>query len=571
MRLLISRILRYTTLSSAMAMGLLSACGGSDDGSGAPAAPTAVLMTCAQLVNMQIPSTAIGLPSTGAVITAATTVAANGTGSAAVGEYCLATGKIMPVDPTAPDIQFKVALPTTWNSKVLMRGGGGWNGSIPAVAGNILNTTAASPLGRGYAVFGSDSGHQSAASIDASFSANPEAFRNWIGDALKKTRDAALVVVKVTYGSAPTKSYFVGSSTGGREALAVAGRWPADWDGVVALYPSHDAAVQILGMLAEARALAAPGAYMNSAKRGVLYGAALAACDALDGVNDGVISNVQRCNTIFDPTTALLNGLPVRCAGGADTGDTCLSDAQLAALTKINSPVLFNFSLANGETSFPGYNVLVSDNGIPTDPAPLQPTLASLGFGLAPPAFPVTGSMLAGLQYADSFVRYAIAGDATFNTLAIDASNPGSLASRFSEFSALDNADRNLTPFAEKGGKLLIMHGTADTLVSPRRSELYVQQLRATMGADKDDSFLRFYEVPGFGHSVSAQFNASWDQLTAIESWVEKSVDPATNQIVTDTLGVPGRTRPLCLYPTWPKYKGSGDVNSAASFTCSSS
>ena len=571
MRLLISRILRYTTLSSAMAMGLLSACGGSDDGSGAPAAPTAVLMTCAQLVNMQIPSTAIGLPTTGAVITAATTVAANGTGSAAVGEYCLATGKIMPVDPTAPDIQFKVALPTTWNSKVLMRGGGGWNGSIPAVAGNILNTTAASPLGRGYAVFGSDSGHQSAASIDASFSANPEAFRNWIGDALKKTRDAALVVVKATYGSAPTKSYFVGSSTGGREALAVAGRWPADWDGVVALYPSHDAAVQILGMLAEARALAAPGAYMNSAKRGVLYGAALAACDALDGVNDGVISNVQRCNTIFDPTTALLNGLPVRCAGGADTGDTCLSDAQLAALTKINSPVLFNFSLANGETSFPGYNVLVSDNGIPTDPAPLQPTLASLGFGLAPPAFPVTGSMLAGLQYADSFVRYAIAGDATFNTLAIDASNPGSLASRFSEFSALDNADRNLTPFAEKGGKLLIMHGTADTLVSPRRSELYVQQLRATMGADKVDSFLRFYEVPGFGHSVSAQFNASWDQLTAIESWVEKSVDPATNQIVTDTLGVPGRTRPLCLYPTWPKYKGSGDVNSAASFTCSSS
>ena len=571
MRLLISRILRYTTLSSAMAMGLLSACGGSDDGSGAPAAPTAVLMTCAQLVNMQIPSTAIGLPSTGAVITAATTVAANGTGSAAVGEYCLATGKIMPVDPTAPDIQFKVALPTTWNSKVLMRGGGGWNGSIPAVAGNILNTTAASPLGRGYAVFGSDSGHQSAASIDASFSANPEAFRNWIGDALKKTRDAALVVVKAIYGSAPTKSYFVGSSTGGREALAVAGRWPADWDGVVALYPSHDAAVQILGMLAEARALAAPGAYMNSAKRGVLYGAALAACDALDGVNDGVISNVQRCNTIFDPTTALLNGLPVRCAGGADTGDTCLSDAQLAALTKINSPVLFNFSLANGETSFPGYNVLVSDNGIPTDPAPLQPTLASLGFGLAPPAFPVTGSMLAGLQYADSFVRYAIAGDATFNTLAIDASNPGSLASRFSEFSALDNADRNLTPFAEKGGKLLIMHGTADTLVSPRRSELYVQQLRATMGADKVDSFLRFYEVPGFGHSVSAQFNASWDQLTAIESWVEKSVDPATNQIVTDTLGVPGRTRPLCLYPTWPKYKGSGDVNSAASFTCSSS
>ena len=571
MRLLTSKIRLCASLSSAMAMGLLSACGGGGDSSPATVTPPAVTMTCAQLVNMQIPATAIGLPTTGAVITATTTVAANGTGSAAVGEYCLATGKIMPVDLTAPDIQFKVALPTTWNSKVLMRGGGGWNGSIPAIAGNILNSAAASPLGRGYAVFGSDSGHQSSVSTDASFAANPEAFRNWIGDALKKTRDASLVVVNATYGSAPTKSYFVGSSTGGREALAVAGRWPADWDGVVALYPSHDAAVQILGMLAETRALAAPGAYLNFAKRGVLYSAALAACDALDGVSDGVISNVQRCNATFDPSTALLNGVAVRCAGGADTGDTCLSDAQLAALTKINSPVLFNFSLANGETSFPGYNVLISDNGIPTDPAPLQPTLAFLGFGLAPPAYPVTGSMLAGLQYADSFVKYAIAGDATFNTLSIDASNPGALASRFSEFSALDDSDRNLTPFAAKGGKLLIMHGTADMLVSPRRSELYVQQLQATMGADKVDSFLRFYEVPGFGHSVSAQFNASWDQLTALENWVEKSVDPATNQIVTDTLGVPGRTRPLCLYPTWPKYKGSGDVNSAASFTCASS
>lgn len=252
-------------------------------------------------------------------------------------------------------------------------------------------------------------------------------------------------------------------------------------------------------MLAETRALAAPGAYLNFAKRGALYSAALAACDALDGVSDGVISNVQRCNATFDPSTALLNGVPLRCPAGADTGDTCLSDAQLAALTKINSPVRFEFSLANGETSFPGYNVLISDNGNSTDPAPLQPTLAFLGFGLAPPAFPVTGSMLAGLQYADSFVKYAIAGDATFNTLSIDASNPGALASRFSEFSALDDSDRNLTPFAAKGGKLLIMHGTADMLVSPRRSELYVQQLQVTMGADKVDSFLRFYEVPGFG------------------------------------------------------------------------
>ena len=560
-------IVRAAALSATI--GLLSACGGGDGDATPAPAPAPVKLSCAQLVNLQIPASAIGLPTTGAVVTAATTIAANGSGATAVGEHCLASGKIMPIDTTAPNIQFQVALPTVWNSKVLMRGGGGWDGSVPAVAGNILNSTAASPLGRGYAVFGSDSGHQSAASIDASFAANSEAFKNWIGDALKKTHDAALAVIKATYGSAPTKSYFVGSSTGGREALTVAGRWPADWDGVVALYPSHDAAVQILGMLAETRALAAPGAYLNLAKRGVLYNAAVATCDMLDGVSDGVISNVKACNSIFDPSTALLNGTPVRCAGGADTGDTCLSDAQLTALQKINSPVPFYFTLANGETSFPGYNVLISDNGIPSG-SPLQTTVAFLGFGLAPPASPVSGAMLAGLQYADSFVRYAVAADAAFNTLSIDPSNPGPLASPFSAFSALDNGDRNLTPFATKGGKLLIMHGTADTLVSPRRSELYVQQLQATMGADVVDSFLRFYEVAGFGHSVSQQFNAAWDQLTALEKWAEKGVDPASNEIVTDTFGVPGRTRPLCIYPTWPKYKGSGDVNSAASFTCAS-
>ena len=179
--------------------------------------------------------------------------------------------------------------------------------------------------------------------------------------------------------------------------------------------------------------------------------------------------------------------------------------------------------------------------------------------------------MLLSFQYADPIVRYAIARNPTFNSLTADPVNPGALAAAWSEFSALDDSDRNLTPFAAKGGKLLIMHGTADPLVSVRRSELYVQQLKATMGATTVDSFLRFYEVAGFGHSVSAQFNAAWDQLTALENWTEKGVDPASNEIVTDTIGVPGRTRPLCQYPTFPKYKGTGDVNSAASFTCAAS
>jgi feruloyl esterase len=453
-----------------------------------------------------------------------------------------------------------------------MMGGGGFDGTIPNVIGDIPNTTptALTPLGLGFAVFGSDSGHQSSADLsatglDASFALNQEALMNWVGDALKKTHDAALLVVAAAYGSSPSQSYFVGASTGGREALAVASRWPADWDGVVSLYPARDATT-ILGLINMSEAFAAPGAYLDSAKRGVLYSAALAACDALDGVSDGVISNVQGCNAIFNPATATLNGIPVQCPGGTDTGDTCLSAAQLSALDTVNSPISFGFSLATGETGFPGFNAYISDAGIPST-SPYESYVSLLGFGFAPPAFPVTASMALSAGFSDQFVRYIVAGNAGFDYLTFNATNPGAYASRVSEFAGwLDDTD--LTAFAAKGGKLLLMHGTADMLISPRASELYYQRLQANMGADNVNTFLRFYEVPGFAHELSTTFNVAWDSLTALENWVEQGIDPASNQVVIDTLGVPGRTRPLCIYPTWPKYSGSGDVNSAASFTC---
>ena len=114
---------------------------------------------------------------------------------------------------------------------------------------------------------------------------------------------------------------------------------------------------------------------------------------------------------------------------------------------------------------------------------------------------------------------------------------------------------------------MLIAHGVADGLVPTRATEDYVRRVRATMGKQKADQFLRYYEIPGYGHAVSTVFNASWDSLGALENWVEKGVEPGP-QVVADTAGVPGRTRPLCEYPTWPRYTGSGDVNRAASFEC---
>ena len=560
----------YKRTLSWLVMGSLSACGGSDNTPPATAAATqTVTLSCAQLVNMKIAAASIGLPTSGAIITGTKVVPASGTGAGAVGEYCLASGSIMPVDAAAPNIQFQLALPATWNSKVAMFGGGGYDGTIPDVTGSGTPNAAgaATPLARGYAVFASDSGHQEEKlPSPGAFFLNREAGANFMGDALKKTRDAALQVVQAAYGSLPRKAYFMGGSNGGREALVIGAVWPADWDGIVALYPARPVTNLMLGFIHSSRALAAPGAYLSRAKRGALYQAALAACDAQDGASDGIISDEKKCGATFDPASALLNGVPLRCAGGVDSGDNCLSDAQLAALATLNSPFSFNFSLASRETSFPGYNAYTTDWGAPGD-SPIQTAIASIGFGTKAPGFPFTPDMTPMAYFADGLARFAVVQDASFNYLSMDPVNPGPYASQISQMSTVDARDNAMGAFAAKGGKLLIMHGTSDTIIPSRGSESYVQGLQSTLGLSTVDAFLRFYLVPGFSHGVGG-FTVAWDYLTALENWAEKGIDPKSNQVIMDASGVPGRTRPLCIYPTWAKYMGSGDVNSAASFTC---
>jgi hypothetical protein len=188
--------------------------------------------------------------------------------------------------------------------------------------------------------------------------------------------------------------------------------------------------------------------------------------------------------------------------------------------------------------------------------------------GTSPPASPPAPGNALATGFAVNFMRYAVARDPAYDYLTFDFAKPGRLGARLTALSGIDQGDRDLTPFARRGGKLLIPQGTDDILVSPRAAERYVDELRARMGEAGLAGFLRYYEVPGFGHALSTVFGASWDQLTALENWVEEKIDPATNQVVTDTAGVPGRTRPLCPYPSWPKYRGTGDINSAASFSC---
>ena len=556
----------------------LTACGGDDDNTAAapppaPApAPAPTALTCAQRAGMAIPASSIALPTTGGTVTTAAIVAASGTAPTATPEYCLVNGTISPVDSAAPLIKFRVALPTVWNTKVVMFGGGGFNGTIPAVAGNVPNgpSDQLTPLGRGYATFASDSGHQANAlgSQDGSSFANDEAVRNFGGDALKKTRDAAIFLINARYAAGnPTFSYFAGGSTGGREALASIQRWPADWNGAIAWYPAWNDVSALLFGQKVSRTLAQPGAYPDTAKKTLVFQAAMEACDGLDGVVDGLISNQSQCNAIFDPATATLAGVPVRCAGGADTGDTCLSDVQIAALKTLNGGARFNFQLASGETGYPGYNVWGSDLGR-TSTSALQPTIDFLALGTVAPADPMP---LSGAPYVgpllDQWVKYAVTRDPAYHSLTLDPENPGAWGTRISELSTQLDTSTDISAFATKGGKLLLAHGLSDVLVATQATEQYYQRLQAQFGPDYVDTFARFYEIAGLGHAVSSVFNGTWDSLTALEQWVEKGTPPS-GQVTTDTAGVPGRTRPLCDYPKWVKYNGTGDVNLAASFSC---
>jgi hypothetical protein len=216
-----------------------------------PAGAADAAARCAALAGLDIPARVVGLPTTGGEVTGTALVAPSGSGVTAIGEYCRVDAALHPVDPAAPDIRMQVALPTTWNQKALMFGGGGYDGTIPALDGNVPfgPDDAPKPLGRGYATFASDSGHQApagflpATSLYGEFLADDEALHNFAGDALKKTRDAAGFVIGRYYDrNTPRQTYFAGGSTGGREALAVAQRWARDIDGVIIVYPAFNAA-----------------------------------------------------------------------------------------------------------------------------------------------------------------------------------------------------------------------------------------------------------------------------------------------------------------------------------------
>nr|WP_241013150.1 tannase/feruloyl esterase family alpha/beta hydrolase [Burkholderia sp. Tr-20355] len=504
---------------------------------------------------LAIPASSIAEPTGGATITSATLVEA-------AGEYCQVNGAIAPVDPAAPSIRFQVNLPTHWNRKALHYGGGGFDGTLitGVDALDMAPTGTPTPLADGYATFGDDSGHQSTSITDGKFAANDESLANYGGLSLKKTHDVAMALIRKRYASAPGKTYFFGSSTGGRDGLSEAQRWPADYDGIVVNRPALNYTGLRLSNVALGRAL-----YLNNgagwldvAKTVLLQNAVMSACDALDGVADGIVSNVAACKA--QSATVLAS---VRCPNGADSGDTCLSDAQIATIQTIAAPLQLPYPLANGVTQYAGYNILAGS--VFAGPY----TTRDLGESKVP-ANPAGKKDANQWVTGDQWVKYFVTRVPTFDSLTFDPVNPGAYQSRVQALSALTDAtSTDLSAYVAKGGKLIMTHGLADEIVSTDSSTDYYAGLVQRFGQGTVDGFVRFYLMPGVGHGTGP-FHPAIDSLSALDEWVESGKAPETLTMSDLNAATLGRTRPLCRYPLWPKYIGE-DVKAAASFQCTSS
>ncbi len=507
---------------------------------------------CRQLRRFKLPADRIGLPTTGAVITSAEPRHEQGT------PFCRILGRIHPVDPAADDIRFQLNLPVDWNGKALQFGGGTFDGYLAIANGRgrtaVGLKSQASPLARGYATFGSDSGHHRSYfplpdamnTLSAKFARNPEMQRNFAGDALKKVHDVVVAAITQRYNRAPSRMYFIGASTGGREALRVAQRFPSDYDGVLAAYAAWDQVELDLQFIRTAKALYASGGFLGHAQTHLIARAVQQSCDAQDGLRDGIISNPSACH---------VDAARLRCHDGA-RHHGCLSDAQFHTLMTFASPQRTAMPLSNGVESIPGYNVLAG--------ADLTYAVGVLHFPLPDPLL-ILNSF--GYVIGDDVTRNFFSVGHRFDSLTLDTTTGGSFrAQLIRQAGEIDSTDANLRPFLAHGGKLILVHGTIDTVVPTESSVDYYRRLQSTLGAGTTADFARLYLVPGLGHGFG-KFNAGFDTIGVLDAWADRGIAPA-GLVVTDKHG--GRTRPLCAWPAWPRYNGSGDVNAASSFSCAS-
>lgn len=419
------------------------------------------------------------------------------------------------------DIRSEVWLPMSgWNGKLYMVGNGAWGGSIQYAA-------MAEGLRRGYAAVSTDTGHTGA---DASFAVgHPEKLIDFGYRSVHETAVQSKATAAALYGTAPRLSYFNGCSGGGRQAFMEAQRYPGDFDGIIAGAPGYnrtDGAFQVLGAM-QATHLS-PESFIPEEKYAVLHRAALAACDAKDGLKDGLITEPMSCR--FDPAVTA-------CTAG--DAPTCLTAPQVAAAKRIYAPVL-------------------------------HPRTGALIFaGIEPGSEPFWGAVAGKAPHPMYYdlARFIVFQDANWDVKTLDLAEHLDRARR-ADNGVLSALSTDIRPFIDRGGKLLMYHGWADQNIAPRMTVQYVDEARTTMGAAKVDEGMRLFLVPGMGHCGGGEAPNTFDTITALEQWREHGKAPRTLLASQIKDGQVVRSRPICAYPQVARYDGRGDVTRAESFTC---
>jgi feruloyl esterase len=446
---------------------------------------------------------------------------------------CLVTA-VTTHPPLGDKVRIWVAIPmSNWNGRFLGNGGGGFSGGS---AGSVNG-----PAGAGYASGATDTGHEGASgsfALDANGRLNWQSIRNNAHIGIHEMTVTGKALTQAVYGVAPKYSYFNGCSTGGRQALSEVQRYPQDYNGVVSAAPAINWNRFHIQLLWGPVAMNAARNPVAPCKLDAATAAAVAACDAIDGVKDGVIEDPKRCN--YDPKPLI----------GTSAGDCgSFTEADVNVIRKLwEGP-------RKADGTFLWY-------GLPRG-ADLKALWTSRGEPLRPVPFGI----------AMDWFRFFLTQDPKFDGNTITPALYERLwdqsVEQYGPVFGTDNAD--LTAFRDRGGKAIVWHGWGDQLITAEGTVDYYNRVQQQMGGAKRTSeFVRLFMAPGVGHCSGGTGPAPGGQLEALQAWVEEGKAPESLLATRPGQnGAPNRTRPVCAYPMVAKYKGSGSTDDAANFSCS--
>lgn len=552
-------------LAAALPALLLSACGGSSDGIAQLAeARPATLLSCTDL------AAKISFPNTR--ITAAETVAAGTLAVAGkpIAEHCRVTGRmherVSTVDGQNYAVGFEMRLPRDWNGRFFYQANGGLDGVVSTAVGALGGGPLGNALQMGFAVLSSDAGH--AGSLGPFFGLDPQARLDYGYQAVGKLTPMARSALQTAYGKGPDRSYLGGCSNGGRHAMVAASRYADQYDGIIAGNPGTRLPLAAIANIAGAQGYAKLattasdlGTGFTQAERRLVSQAVLARCDALDGATDGMVQAGAACQASFD----LSRDVPT--CGGARDG-SCLSAEQKSTIAG-----LFKGATTSGGSRI--YSSFPYDAGLDT--------AGWAGWKFSNPISRDSGAVAFIWQTppesAASFndAQFALNGSVDSMLAKVQATNGTFTESGLSLMMPPDYG--KLPVLRNRGAKLMVYHGTADPIFSSDDTVQWYDTLRRNHGDAAD--FARLYLVPGMNHCSGGPATDQFDMLSSLVAWVEKGQAP--DRVIASARGAgnagganadlpanwsPTRTRPLCPHPLAARYNGSGDMESAASFSC---